>query len=442
MGIHKIESFPFPTQPDEESVVSSLITLENIGALDKQGNHDITKLGKAILNFPLSPRYGKMLLLGEKSNILDHVIAIVAVLTVGDPILRINFGKDDEEDMIDNSLKHADQILKEKAEKEERTNERKKMIQAKKQWASPTSDLLCWLNAVGAYEYSGASDQFCRDNYLHMKSMREIHKLMHQLKNLVNRIKNVDVNIENMTPPDNEQILTLRQIITAGFVDNIAKREPVIDPRTGRYVRNRFKYKTCLNNTEAYIHLSSILARSPPEYISYNRLISPASTEKTYILGVTAVESNWLVELGTNLCTYSEPRALPVPRYNPKEDAVKCFVIPYYGPYSWELQTVEIDYPVGIDCYKYFARFFLEGIIFPKMKQFSTYYLTQPSLLTKDYSGNKLYAVIQPLLNHEIRTKRQLKKIWARDSTFLLAGVKQWLPASQSVNLEKIWPPL
>lgn len=28
---------------------------------------------------------------------------------------------------------------------------------------------------------------------------------------------------------------------------------------------------------------------------------------------------------------------------------------------AWQLPAVEVDYPEGIDCYKYFARFLLEG---------------------------------------------------------------------------------
>jgi ATP-dependent RNA helicase DHX37/DHR1 len=57
-------------------------------------------------------------------------------------------------------------------------------------------------------------------------------------------------------------------------------------------------------------------------------------------------------------------------RYDPNKDKLVCFVIPYYGPNKWELPIFEMEYPAGVEKYKWFARLFLEGAICAKMVQF------------------------------------------------------------------------
>jgi len=79
MGIAKIESFPFPTPPDLDSVQIAHKTLANIGALEVKQDQSksttkgkkkaidpsmqdyfITPLGKALVDFPVHPRFAKM----------------------------------------------------------------------------------------------------------------------------------------------------------------------------------------------------------------------------------------------------------------------------------------------------------------------------------------------------------------------------------------------
>ena len=68
----------------------------------------ITRLGKTMALFPVSPRLGKMLVVGRQQGCLAYVVAIAAALSVGDPFLReevIGTGDgDDDETRVDGEL--------------------------------------------------------------------------------------------------------------------------------------------------------------------------------------------------------------------------------------------------------------------------------------------------------------------------------------------------
>eukprot|EP01129_Flabellula_baltica_P012811 TRINITY_DN5840_c0_g1_i1.p1 TRINITY_DN5840_c0_g1~~TRINITY_DN5840_c0_g1_i1.p1 ORF type:complete len:1194 (+),score=336.49 TRINITY_DN5840_c0_g1_i1:26-3607(+) len=431
MGIDNIISFPFPTPPSIESIERAEQSLFYLGALHKKNERlAITTLGKALVNYPISPRYGKMLLLGEQGGCLEYTIAIVAALTVGDPFLRFNFNFRDEKGNVDKAEELAQ---KEKA---------LKMKKRREQWINPNSDLITWMNAIGAYEYDGRTDQFCKDHYLHVKTLSEIHALREQLTGLISAIVG-DLEFNSLLEvPTREQKILMRQIIAAGFVDQVARRVPEIDPVTGKVRPNRYKYITVLSNSECYIHNNSVLYESSPQYIVYQKALGSTDGERTYLIGNTAMMSKWLTELGKPLCNYSEPLQIPGPKYNEKMDSIRCFVRPTYGPYNWELEHAEIDFPKGIEKIKYFARFLLEGKILPTFLKFQEIYSSSPALITKQHPNEKILRLIQPLINRKIDTKGKLKKQWKRDKNFLLEPMLIWVKKSEAETVKSAWPPM
>ena len=69
MGIKNVETFPFPTLPEQGSIQAALQILVALGAVDK--NKEISTLGRAMMKYPVGVRYAKMLVLaGEKKEIL------------------------------------------------------------------------------------------------------------------------------------------------------------------------------------------------------------------------------------------------------------------------------------------------------------------------------------------------------------------------------------
>lgn len=104
MNIDQVVNFPFPTPPDRISLAKAEKLLVSLGALSKPTltrmiagvqqvgsvGGQITDLGKAMAGFPVSPRFAKMLVIGDQHACLAYIIAIVACLSVGDPFIHEN----------------------------------------------------------------------------------------------------------------------------------------------------------------------------------------------------------------------------------------------------------------------------------------------------------------------------------------------------------------
>jgi len=155
-----------------------------------------------------------MLLLGKQANCQDYIIAIVAALSTGDPLLHYHPQeniRDDFDGKFENDFQKEDYL---------------KIKKIHEIWENPTSDLLTWMNAIGAYEYAGATEEFCKKHYLHIKTMKEIHLLRIQLTKIVNAIDPTRQKKFNflLDPPTREQKIVLRQIITSGFIDQVGRR--------------------------------------------------------------------------------------------------------------------------------------------------------------------------------------------------------------------------
>jgi len=119
MHIDVVVNFPFPTPPDRMTLRKAETILTHLGAFDvpsdlnkgstevKTGTlgSQITNLGKTMSLFPLSPRFSKMLVIGQQQGCLPYVISIVSALSVGDPFLYEE-GLENEENDDHGELAH------------------------------------------------------------------------------------------------------------------------------------------------------------------------------------------------------------------------------------------------------------------------------------------------------------------------------------------------
>jgi ATP-dependent RNA helicase DHX37/DHR1 len=132
----------------------------HLGALtaDKK---QATALGKRMALFPVSPHWSRMLLVGQQHGCLDYVLTMVAAPSVGDPFL------------LDSAL-HVDDEHADEDGSDEQRHAQKHYYQARAEPSGkrPRSDLLRWLSAVGAFEYSGGSAPFCAQHFLRPKVCR------------------------------------------------------------------------------------------------------------------------------------------------------------------------------------------------------------------------------------------------------------------------------
>ncbi|KAG6903245.1 hypothetical protein C0995_000140 [Termitomyces sp. Mi166 len=350
MHIDAVINFPFPTSPERSALHTAEKVLTHLGALSPSriGFSDITggqitDLGKTMSLFPLSPRFSRMLVNGQQHGCLPYVIAIVSALSVGDPFLHDEglAAENDQDDLESEDLSHLNSATV-KAKEAQRLR-RKAFFESQHRHASlgqNTSDIFKILSVVGAYEYAGGGHVFCAEHFVRPKAMEEIHKLRAQISNVVQmNFPGVNVGlVSNISPPNALQLKVLRQLLTAGFIDQVAIRKDHLDPSSSsaQYATSKGVPYRALGITEdVFIHPSSILANaSPPEYVVFNEVVR---TSRIWLKGLTVINPAWLSTLGEpSLCTFSKPT---------KNMAGVMMTIPRFGPDGWELPPVKMDIP-------------------------------------------------------------------------------------------------
>ncbi|CUS10956.1 unnamed protein product [Tuber aestivum] len=356
MNIDTIANFPFPTAPDRPSLQKSERLLEYLGALDPKGA--LTELGRVMNFFPLSPRFSKILIIGQQHECLPYIIAIVAALSVGDIFIPEHqlgmHGEAGDEDAPRNSETAFEDA--------QQTKRRKEYYRAHRTFSTLdlTSDVLKLLSVVCAYEYEKDSTSFCERNFLRLRAMQETHKLRQQISKIVKTNCPGVLNSFNpkLPPPSTVQVNALKQIIAAGFIDQVAIRADLLPNSPYKLSYNSakrvtevpymtlFASSTFQQSTDegapldpaVYVHPSSVLASqsSYPEYLVYSELKKSASpTGKVRMKPLTPVTGVHLASLakGTPLITYSKPLEHVPPKV--LEDSMgkrrECWVIPRIG---------------------------------------------------------------------------------------------------------------
>ncbi|KAI9270879.1 P-loop containing nucleoside triphosphate hydrolase protein [Sporodiniella umbellata] len=351
MFIDNVVNFPFPTPPPKENLIKAEKLLGYLGAIDSNTKH-ISEFGQIMSLFPITPRFAKMLIIGQQHDCLPYVIAIVSALSVGNPFIQ-DYQLDDkssseEESDDDEEYSH----IKSQAiiDKEKRKALRRKYFGSLMKHSSldPASDILKLLSAVAAYEYAGGSASFCEENFLRPKAMEEIRKLRRQLTNLVSaNFPDIDICMDpHMKRPSATQLKVLKQVLTAGFIDSVAIRQDVLDTGGGKGKKLKHSrhvvYRLMWSDEEAFIHPTSVLfSQEPPAMLVYSELYKGT---KTWLKGNTAVEMKWVAKLGQGLCSYGRPLEYPLPKYiGDKKDRKLVHVVPSFGPKGWPLPPIQAE---------------------------------------------------------------------------------------------------
>lgn len=106
---------------------------------------------------------------------------------------------------------------------------------------------------------------------------------------------------------DATQVKVLRQILTAGFIDQTAVRLDLALKKPIKFTSCRnVPYRSSSNvSEEVFIHPSSALFhRPPPDFIVFQEVVR---TSRPWLKGVTRINPAWLVELGKGMCSFSRP---------------------------------------------------------------------------------------------------------------------------------------
>ncbi|EME85540.1 uncharacterized protein MYCFIDRAFT_202170 [Pseudocercospora fijiensis CIRAD86] len=301
MSIDNVVNFPYPTPPEGKQLSQAERLLKNLGAIDNRTGK-VTDIGKQLINYPVNPRFGRMLLLGKQNNVLIYTIALVAGLAVGDlfiPQPHLPQEELEDEDSDHSGRRKAGSFADTQAEKRRQAYGRAMANLASQ---DDKSDAIKVLTAVAAHaqaEAQGSASSFCAENFLREKAMAEAQQLRRQLHNIMQ--KHVDdpstvAFTPTLSPPSDRVKSILKQIVAAGYIDQVAIRRDLLPNAvsTGRKPRRAIEvpYKTLLSSNleiddsvslqdqelqkSVFVHSSSVLARlslsEMPSFVVYSTL--------------------------------------------------------------------------------------------------------------------------------------------------------------------------
>ena len=149
-GLGDIERFPFINMPATKAVRAGYAMLEELGALENEGDaasRQLTPIGRELARLPVDPTIGRMILQARQEKALAEVLVIAAGLSIQDP---------------------RERPLEKQAQADA----------AHRRFLHPDSDFITLLNVWEAYHYEFETmtqsklRRFCRDHFLSYTRIR------------------------------------------------------------------------------------------------------------------------------------------------------------------------------------------------------------------------------------------------------------------------------
>ncbi|KAK7390112.1 hypothetical protein VNO78_25411 [Psophocarpus tetragonolobus] len=477
MHIKKVANFPFPTSLKAASLLEAENCLKALEALDTKD--ELTHLGKAMAHYPLSPRHSRMLLTVIKNTrhehkcnpnmLLAYAVAAAAALSLSNPlVMQYEDDSRDSEMPEKYSLGDSEKGIDKHKSRRKKLKETAKV--AREKFRVVTSDALTIAYALQCYEHSQKSVEFCDDNALHFKTMDEMSKLRQQLLKLVfyqsdkggfeeeyswthGTLEDVErawhVSSEKYPLSLVEERL-ICQAICAGWADRVAKRITASSRVSdGEKTSRTLKYQSCMADGSVFLHRWSSASTVGPEFLVYNELLETkrpnkegiTSAKRAYMHGVTSVEPAWLVEHAKSSCILSAPLMDPRPYYDAQTDQVKCWVIPTFGRFCWELPKHSLPISNYEHRVQVFAYALLEGQVCPCLKSVRKYMSATPeSIMKREALGQKrVVNLLSKLKNRLIDSSAMLRMVWKENPRELYAEILDWFQQSFHKHFEELW---
>eukprot|EP00190_Bangiopsis_sp_CCMP1999_P007862 CAMPEP_0198724912 /NCGR_PEP_ID=MMETSP1475-20131203/2307_1 /TAXON_ID= ORGANISM="Unidentified sp., Strain CCMP1999" /NCGR_SAMPLE_ID=MMETSP1475 /ASSEMBLY_ACC=CAM_ASM_001111 /LENGTH=512 /DNA_ID=CAMNT_0044486551 /DNA_START=27 /DNA_END=1565 /DNA_ORIENTATION=+ len=245
LGINDLIHFDFIDSPPSEVLIQSLTQLYALGALNDRG--ELTKLGRRMAELPLNPMMAKALIASEKYACSDEVATICAMLSVNNSI----FYRPKDKAVFADAARAAFA-------------------------RGGTGDHITLLNCYNQWRDSGFATQWCFENFVQNRTIKQARDIRDQLEGLLERVE-----VPRLSSLDN---VSIGKAIASGFFYNAARLE-----KGG-------SYKTLKNPHTVHIHPSSCLFKNEklPRWLIYHELVF---TTKEFMRQVMEIESQWLLEI-------------------------------------------------------------------------------------------------------------------------------------------------
>lgn len=253
LNVEDLISFDFMDPPPQENIANSMYQLWVLGALDNTGG--LTDMGRSMAEFPLDPPLAKMLLVGAEMGCSEEVLTVVSMLSVPSVFFR----------------------PPDRAEESDAAREK---------FFVPESDHLTLLHVYQQWKTNGYRSDWASTHYLQAKGLRKAKEVRAQLADIMQQHGVPLLSVGSDWD-------TVRKAICAAYFHNAAKLKGI-----GEYVN-------CRSGIPCHLHPTSALygLGYTPDYIIYHELVF---TTKEYMQCVTAVEPEWLAEMGPTFFSIKE----------------------------------------------------------------------------------------------------------------------------------------
>lgn len=253
MGINDLISFEFMDPPPPQTMVNALHDLYTLDALDEKGY--LTQLGRRMAEFPMEPALAKTVIASVEYGCTEEVLIIVAMLSVQ----LVFYRPKDKQNVAD---------------------------QKKQRFHSIHGDHLTLLNVYRAWELQGKSSGWCKDNFIHERSLKRALDVRKQLLSIMRKFRLPILSVGGDT-------VSIRKAFCSGFFKNSAKR----DPHDG-------VFNTLIDNTPVSMHPLLSLMNKSVEYVIYHSVLL---TTKEYMQCVSVIDGKWLLELAPRFFSKGDP---------------------------------------------------------------------------------------------------------------------------------------
>lgn len=360
-----VASFPFPTPPDRHALARAEQLLKYLSAISRDGK--ITDIGRALTNYPVNPRYGRMLLLAAPHGLLAHTIALVSALAIPELLIpenqvsprRLNSASDDA------SASDSDDARSNRREDSAASTAAAEKLKAYKAAQGTLSrwdarcDALKLLTAFVLCSDPSTLSARCEELFVREKGMREALELRTQLVRIVQgQVPGTTTEkLTKLSVLKDEQRAKLKYILAAGFADQVAIRKDLLGEvgGDGRAPRRAIEvpYRTLVRSYETgarteeterdvFVHPGSVLSRcgvkDMPQFVVYGQLSRAArkvvggedTGGRTRMQPLTTVSGKQLLALmeGTELLETGKPigKVEVLPRGEDGKERRECWV--------------------------------------------------------------------------------------------------------------------
>ncbi|XP_047109193.1 ATP-dependent RNA helicase DHX33 isoform X1 [Schistocerca piceifrons] len=246
LGVNCV-SFDFIDKPPRESLIAALQQLKQLNAIESVDSPVLTKLGHQMSQFPLDPRFSKILLAAKDYNCVEEVISIVALLSSESVFVTP-------------------------------PNKREEALSARQKFVSSAGDHITLLNVFRTFSKISQKKQWCHENFLNVRNLQYASDVYTQLLELCKRCK---VPLSSC----GQDIDKIRKCLVTGLFMNVAELQ-----------RER-QYITVDTRQAVTIHPSSVLFGSYPPFVLFTEVVQ---TGRCYLRQISTIEPEWLLEIVPN----------------------------------------------------------------------------------------------------------------------------------------------